>query len=123
MSRALRRRSHPHNRLFAAPPLTRRAADNRSHSASPPACVWRELWYHQRVDGWHTLTMNATIWREKGIFTGEFYVFWDGVRVSQLDQRITEPQSMDGLAARLTEQADAILKRCGIQPVTLKIRH
>lgn len=88
----------------------------RTSEARPPSTVWREVWFDTTPDG-NALVMNAAIFRNDGQLTGEFHVFWNGERLSQLDYRSDEEQDRTALEALLIEKANVILRRVGLLPV------
>lgn len=93
------------------------AADSPSrssdHQSRPPSCLWREMWYRAVLPE-DTLVMNASIYRNPGSLTGEFYLYWNGERLPQFDQRITDEPDKEKLKTRLIDAADVVLTRLGL---------
>lgn len=86
--------------------------ETKSHSASPPRCLWRAMWWNKVQED--TLVLNASIYRENGGLVGEFYCFFNGERLAQLDARIADQSDREVLKSLLRDKAQVILKRCGI---------
>lgn len=115
MPRVYRRKTdRPHKSGRYTPEIADpRFSEDKNYPKRPPITVDSGMILQQLEDE-SQLLINWAIYREKGVFSGETYVFWNKQRVTQLDYRMGDQCDPDVVRQALTEKVNRVLQQVGL---------